>query len=150
MDPVSLLSIISASTSTALHCGKAVRGLNEISEKYKHAELSIKSMSIGLDTIQCAWRRIRNILEDWAVDEDNLRADADKELLMQLTRSLDGGMLVISALTTDLRPFLDSSQPTRLGFRKKTQFVWNVHTLRDHQDRIRDQVQSMNLLISVF
>ncbi|KAL8901606.1 MAG: hypothetical protein Q9207_005118 [Kuettlingeria erythrocarpa] len=150
MDPVSLLSIITASTSIALHCGKAVRGLNALLEKYRYAELSIKSMSIDLDTIQCAWRRIRNILEDWAVDEDNLRADADKELLMQLARSLDGGMLVISALATDLRSFLvDSSQPTRLGFRKKTQFVWDVHTLRDHQDRIRDQVQSMNLLLSV-
>lgn len=84
MDPVSLVSMISGSTSIALHCGKAVRGLSELSEKYKHAELSIKSMSIGLDTIQCAWRRIRNILEDWAVDEDESRPAAHTELLMQL------------------------------------------------------------------
>lgn len=58
--------------------------------------------------------------------------------------------MVISALVADLRPFVvDTSQPIRLGFRKKTQFVWDDRTFKDHQDRIRDQVSSMNLLISV-
>ncbi|KAL8924227.1 MAG: hypothetical protein Q9208_004191 [Pyrenodesmia sp. 3 TL-2023] len=150
MDPVSVLSIISSSTTIALQCGKAVRNLHEISERYKYAELSINSMSIGLDTIQCAWRRIRNILQDWAADENKDRPAADTELLMQLARSLDGGMLVISTLVADLRPFLlESSQPIRLGFWKKTQFVWDDRTFKDHQDRVRDQVNSINLLISV-
>lgn len=67
---------------------------------------------------------------------------------MQLTRSLDCGMLVISALVADLRPFfVDSSQATRLSFRRKTQLVWDDRTFKDHRDRIRDQVNSMNLLI---
>lgn len=109
-------------------------------------------MSTSLDSVQCAWRQIRQILEDWAHrDMTDNTLDADPELLAQLHRSLEGGMLVISALNNDLQPYLSNSpsQHVNLGFKRRTRFVWNKNAFRDHQDRIRDQVNSMTLLLSV-
>lgn len=109
-------------------------------------------MSTSFDSVQCAWRRIRHILEDWARSDMNDNAlDADQELLAQLHRSLEGGSLVISALNNDLQPYLSQPpfQHVNLGFKRRTRFVWNENAFRDHQDRIRDQVNSMTLLLSV-
>ncbi|KAL8962110.1 MAG: hypothetical protein Q9193_001444 [Seirophora villosa] len=109
-------------------------------------------MSTSLDSVQCAWRQIRQILEDWAQSDMNDNAlDADQELLAQLHRSLEGGSLVISALNNDLQPYLSKppSPHVNLGFKRRTRFVWNENAFRDHQDRIRDQVNSMTLLLSV-
>ncbi|KAL8650110.1 MAG: hypothetical protein Q9210_004021 [Variospora velana] len=66
MDPASIFAVISGSVEVALHCGRAVRNLHDLSDKYTSAELSITSMSNSLESVQCAWRHIRHILEGWA------------------------------------------------------------------------------------
>ncbi|KAL8644603.1 MAG: hypothetical protein Q9210_007171 [Variospora velana] len=78
----------------------------------------------------------------------------EADTLAQLDCSLQGGRLVISALEEDLLPFtvpslLTNGNPVSSGFRRKLKVVWNEQALRDHQERIRDQVNSMNLFINV-
>lgn len=119
------------------------------------AGLTITSINTGSETVKWAWRRIQSILEAWSDDAQHLGQGADTDTFDQLDRSLRGDRVVISALEEDLQPFTKTLPPSgsgpavKRGFMDRSKIIWNEGMLRDHQERIRDQVNSMNLLISV-
>ncbi len=153
-DPISIFSVIGGSAALVLQFAKVVNDLRTLADRYKRAESMIESMTSHLSTIQWAWRRIETTLEKWTHD-GVIWQDDNTELFMQINRSLKGGSLVISALAEDLQPFLEQSgsPPTyrQRGSRswKRVRITWNDQTFKDHQERIRDQVSSMNLLIAI-
>lgn len=155
MDPASIFSIIAGSAGLALQCSKVIRDLHDVTDTYKNADLTVVSMSTGLQTIKWAWNRIQEILETWSNEETTLGQDIDRATLDQLVRSLRGGLLVMEALEADLAPYtaaalLDNgSTAGKGGLMSRAHVVWNARALRDHQERIRDQVGSRNLLINV-
>ncbi|KAL8958485.1 MAG: hypothetical protein Q9193_004471 [Seirophora villosa] len=106
-------------------------------------------MRHNLTTVQWAWRRIKTILDGWEQDDEPLPDDTI-EFFAQLSRSLQGGSLVISALEDDLKRFQGIPDPTRrTSPTQRARIVWNEQTLKDHQERIRDQVSSMTLVLEV-
>lgn len=147
-DPSSVFSIISASTALALQCGKVINELHHLSERYRYAGLTINSMRSSLEAVRWTWCRIDQILQEWTNNE-GVWQDCGAEVITQLTRSLKSGSLVISALEKDLGPWANNSEQVHLGFGKKAKVIWNERVLKGHQERLRDQVNSMNLLISV-
>ncbi|KAL8755011.1 MAG: hypothetical protein Q9199_003941 [Rusavskia elegans] len=137
MDPASIFSIIAGSA-----------------DMYKNANLTIVSLSTGLETIQWAWQRIQAILETWTDDQVRAGQDLDTDTFHQLGRSLKGGRIVIAALEKDLMPLAGESAQehgatTGRKILNRVQVIWNATALREHQERIRDQMNSMNLMISV-
>ncbi|KAL8760296.1 MAG: hypothetical protein Q9184_003391 [Pyrenodesmia sp. 2 TL-2023] len=155
MDPASIFSIIVGSAGLALQCSKVIRDLHDVTDTYKNADLTIVSMSTGLETISWAWSRIQEILETWSNDKTGLGQAIDTATLDQLGRSLRGGLLVIEALEADLAPYTtafsleDGSAAGKSGLMNRAHVVWSARALKDHQERIRDQISSMNLLINV-
>ena len=138
-DPISIISLVEGSITLIVQCGSAIKSLNEIAGKYKQAELILSSMIQEVDVIELAWKRIK----DWSESYTNEAGDG--ELLERLDKSLKCGTNVISALQDDL---LDYGSK-KLGFMQRTRLNWNEKVLRDHQDRIRGQVQAMSLLLQV-
>ena len=138
-DPISIISLVEGSITLIVQCGSAIKSLNEIAVKYKQAELILSSMIQEVDIIELAWKRIK----DWSESYTNEAGDG--ELLERLDKSLKCGTSVISALQDDL---LDYGSK-KLGFMQRTRLNWNEKALRDHQDRIRGQVQAMSLLLQV-
>ncbi|KAI4198267.1 MAG: hypothetical protein LQ346_002807 [Caloplaca aetnensis] len=153
-DPISIFSVIGGSAALVLQFAKAVNDLHTLAERYKRAEFKIQSLTSHLSTIQWAWQRIGTMLENWTHD-DEIWQDDSTQLFMQVNRSLKGGSLVIAALEEDLKPFLEqpsdpATNPQRnLTFKRRVKIAWNDQTFKDHQERIRDQVNSMNLLINI-
>lgn len=147
-DPISVFQLIGAASGLALQCGKVINDLHTLSERYRYAELTISSMSSVLETVQWSWRRIDQILEQWTQVETAWEDDAI-DVFQQLDRSLRGGTVVISALAGDLSSWTSNPVPIRFGLTRKAKVIWHESLLKDHQDRLRDQVNSMNLLMSV-
>ena len=138
-DPISIISLVEGSFTLIVQCGSAIKSLNEIASKYKQAELILSSMIQEVDVIELAWKRIK----DWFESYTNEAGDG--ELLERLDKSLKCGTNVISAFQDDL---LDYGSK-KLGFMQRSRLNWNEKALRDHQDRIRGQVQAMSLLLQV-
>lgn len=155
MDPASIFSIIAGSAGLALQCGKLVRDLHDVTDMYKNANLTVASLSTGLETIQWAWGRIEAILETWTGGQSRVaQRSLDADTFQQLNRSLGAGRMVIAALEKDLMPLARESaqgygSATGRGIVNRVQVIWNATALRDHQERIRDQMNSMTLMISV-
>lgn len=153
-DPGSILSIIAGAASLASQGVKLIRDLHNILEQYNYADLTITSIETNLETVTWAWSEIQVTLESWS---GNSQSDLgfDTNTLNHVSRALRGGRLVIAALQDDLGAFKSTSSSSasniimKTGFRNKTKIVWNEKLLKDHQERIRDQVNSMNLLINV-
>lgn len=151
-DPASLFSVIAGSAGLAIQCSKMIQDLHDAADQYKNADLTIESMNAGLETINWAWRRIQSILETWS---ENVGQDVDADTLEQLDRSLRGGRMVTSALEKDLQAFArmpiakGDKLAKRSGFNNRLKLVWSERALRDHRERVRDQVNSMNLLVNV-
>ena len=139
VDPISIVSLLEGSISLIIQCGSAIKSLNEIAAKYKQAELTLSSIIQEMDVIELAWKRIK----DWFESYTNEAGDI--ELLERLDKSLKCGTNVISALQVDLLDYGSMS----LGFMQRSRLSWNEKALRDHQDRIRGQVQAMSLLLQV-
>ena len=138
-DPISIISLVEGSITLIVQCGSAIKSLNEIATKYKQAELILSSMIQEVDVIELAWKRIKDWFESYTNEAE------DGELLERLDKSLKCGTNVISALQDDL---LDYGED-RLGIVPRARLAWNENTLRDHQYRIRGQVQAMSLLLQV-
>ena len=142
MDPIALLAVIQGSVGLVDKCLKAVKGLHDVAVKYRHAQLAMLSMIQELDIILLAWEQISERIQDCG-DDDVI----DSEVLRRIKRSLDCGVLVMSALEQDLAYYSNAALSFNSGQRLKS--IWNNHALQGHLDRIRGQAQSMSLLLTV-
>ncbi|KAL8785906.1 MAG: hypothetical protein Q9195_008451 [Heterodermia aff. obscurata] len=142
MDPITLLAVIQGSVNLVDNCLKAVKGLHSLALKYRHAQLAMLSMIQELDIILLAWEQITERLQDCG-DDDVI----DSEVLRRIQRSLDCGVLVMSALEQDLAYY--SNAALSLNSAQRLKSIWNNGTLQGHLDRIRGQAQSMSLLLTV-
>ncbi len=147
-DPASIFSIVSGTAGLVAQCSRTICRLHTVSEKFKYAKLTVSSLTLGLETIQWTWTRIGSILEGWA-DEQEAWRDEMVDIVAQINRSLSGGALVLSALEEDLKPYDNTSGHVKFTIRTRMRVLWNEQTLKDHQERIRDQVNSMILLLNV-
>lgn len=124
------------SIGLAVQCGSVAKSLNTLAGQYKHAKLSISTMVQNLDITQIAWDRIV------AWSKSHVLTDND-DFTQRLAKFLETGSLVLDALEDDLKSF----DVTHVTFGQRSRLVWNENTLKDHQSRIRDQAQSMLLLL---
>ena len=136
MDPVTVVGLVEGSISLAVQCGSAAKSLNGLVGQYKHAKLTISTLAQNLDIMQLAWDRIG------AWSKTYVPTDNDG-FTQRLERSLETGHLVLDALDEELKSY-DASYMT---FGQRSRLVWNETTLQGHQNRIRDQAQSMSLLL---
>ncbi|KAL8835101.1 MAG: hypothetical protein Q9170_003457 [Blastenia crenularia] len=104
-DPASIFSVIAGAAGLVSQCGKLARGLHNIAEQYKNADLTVTSMSTGLETIKWAWSRIHTILEAWSDDMHSSPENFDTDTISRIEMSLRGGRMVLSALEEDLQTF---------------------------------------------
>ena len=138
-DPFTIISVVSCALSLTLKCVSAAKGLHELAERFKQAELDILSTAQQCDIIRLAWQRIGLWCEHWA--------EPDETLLSRLTQSLDLGDRVLSALEADLAAFQKPEKPN--SFRRRSRIVWNQKLFHVYQARVNDQVGALGLLLMV-
>ena len=138
-DPATIFSIINCSSSLMSQCVKVAKELHDLAERYKHAELEIVSAAEQCEIIRLAWQRIGTWCEHWA--------EPDEELLQRLQRSGEVGNMMLSALEDDLS--LLQVRERKAGFRRRARIVWDESLFQSHQNRIKDQVVALNLLLTV-
>ena len=136
MDPVSIVALLEGSISLAVQCGSVAKSLNNLAGQYKHAKLTISTMAQNLDIMQLAWHRIGIWSKDFIPKDDDA-------FTQRLEAFLETGSLVLDTLEADLQSYSASY----MTFAQKSRLVWNENVFQGHQNRIRDQAQSMSLLL---
>jgi hypothetical protein len=139
-EPVTISSIINGSLGIALKIGTVVNDLYDLKQKFEHAELDLQSTIEECRTIQTAWYGI----EAWVRKADTT---VEQKLLECLNRSLNAGIMVMSALEADLAAV--RSKSASAGLLRRSKIVWNQTLFAQHQGGIRAQVGAMTLLLQV-
>ena len=141
-DPVTVLAIVNGSAGLILKCASVIKSLHEIANKHKKADIAVMSLISEVDTIELAWKQIKEWAKDYFRD-----AAVDTELLNRLNRSLECGALVMSALQNDISDYQRNG--STMSFKQRSKTVWNEKALQDHQSRVRGQAVAMTLLLQV-
>ena len=136
MDPLTIVGIVEGSISLAVQCGSVAKSLNNLIGQHKYAKLTVSSLVQNLEIMQFAWNRIGL----WS--KTSMPAD-DDDFTQRLKKFLETGSLVLSALEEDLQSY----DVSRMTFSQRSRLVWNESIMQSHQNRIRDQAQSMSLLL---
>ena len=136
MDPVTLVGIVEGSVSLAVQCGSVAKSLNNLTGQYKHAKLTVSTLVQNLEIMHFAWNRIGL----WS--KTSMPTD-DDDFTQRLKKFLETGSLVLDALEEDLQSY----DVSRMTFSQRSRLVWNENILQSHQNRVRDQAQSMSLLL---
>ena len=143
--PVSMFSFIGGAAALAAGCGRTIHYLYEIQCNHRQVSPIILSIAQELATIQCAWTFVQTMLEQ-RQSEDNM----NPELLLQLNQTIRIGRQILAFLNDELSSCTAlPMNPQEYGFRQRTRTIWNERRLKNHQDRIRGQIMSMSLLISL-
>lgn len=140
MDPATVFSIVAASASMAMKCGKLAHNLHGLRERYKHAELAILSLTDECKTIQLAWSQ----LERWTT-ANSAEIGNHEQIIDRIHQSLDTGDIIMSALDADVA--FAKEGPKTLGLLRRAKVVWSESAIQAHQHRIRGLVGSLTLLL---
>ena len=147
-DPLSVVSIVEGSIALVIQCGSVTKKLSEFAQTFKRAKLAIQSIIVELDTMELAWKAIQVWVQDYAAETSSESSEIlDKKFLDRLHRSLECGVLVMSALQDDLVAF--TTKLGNFGVVQRAKATWNEKALKDHQERIRGQAAATSLLLQV-
>ena len=146
-EAAAIIGIVNGAGGLIIKCTQVAQALNDLQNKYKLADLSIKLLIQNVGMIQHAWEQLRLWCESSSNDECSDRVGSN--LRLQLEDGLTCGDLVIAALKDDLEHFYVAKEANRLSFRLRTKFVWNQASIEAHRNRLRDQISIIQMLLQI-
>jgi hypothetical protein len=141
MDPASVVGLVAACASLTKTCVSLVKGLHDIAQVYKDAELEIISMADQCKVIQFAWKS----LEEWA-NEGLLSMVNHEEVVDRLQDTIYTGGLILEALKNEVA---NATPKSFSNFRRHATIAWNASSLRDHQTRVDRHNSALQLLLHI-
>ncbi|KAI0191338.1 hypothetical protein F4808DRAFT_444051 [Astrocystis sublimbata] len=145
MDPVTLIGLVAGTTQIIGQIIGAKQALGIVYSKFKTAQLAISSITAQLSALEASTIELEAILKN---REASLRSR--KSLLAALNQSLSACSDVIQYLSNQLTP-LTAVVPARTSLSRWTRakFALNESDLAPMKEALRDQVQAIQLLLSV-
>lgn len=139
MDPVSILSIVSASASIATAAGKAARQIDDLRVKYNEAPENLRLLGTNLRTVEAI---IINLHEKY--DRGGVKLP-ERQL-----RLLDDNLYSCTRVVSRLQVYLDKVQSTlgpvpSLTTRQKIRYLFSDANIRQYQDQLFQQTQILNV-----
>ncbi|KAL8962108.1 MAG: hypothetical protein Q9193_001442 [Seirophora villosa] len=145
VEPAILPSINAGAAALAVACAKAISTIHAIGQRNEGPDLLISSIAQELALVQCVWDFVQTLL-----DQRRSHNDLDHELLLRLDENILYGRRIVQILNDELSSCATlSSSTAEYSFRRRTRITRNEKRWRRHQDRIRGQMLSTNLLISI-
>jgi hypothetical protein len=148
MDPISIVGVASASVQIAQFIAQTIQGLCTLRGKFKDANTTIRLLIGELSTIRAAVSQLR----DWAEWNAN-DSPKEEEYLKGLAVALDGCQAAMEVLAEEIKDLVNGIVTTNdpasfnLGFIGRAKVVWSEDIMKTHQDRLRAQVQALQLLL---
>lgn len=145
VEPAILPSISAGAAALALACAKAISAIHAIAQRNEGPDLLISSIAQELALVQCVWDFVQTLL-----NQRRSHNDLDHELLLRLDENILHGRRTVQLLNDELSSCATLwSSTAEYSFRRRTRITRNEKRWRRHQDRIRGQMLSTNLLISI-
>jgi hypothetical protein len=137
MDPLSIIGGVNATGAIIGAIMGILKNLNDARGKFDGADRTIRLLVAELLAIKAALTQI----QEWAqyIVEDG---PVQKELVEGFRVSLDGCAVAMEVLAEEVESLV-SKNP----FLRRTAYVWNEESMKEHQSRLHFQVSALQLLL---
>lgn len=153
MDPVSAFGLFSGAIQVLQAITSTVGGLRQLTGKLREADFTIQSLIQELVCIRTAltslkeWLHIHRSGSSRGSSRDGPKFS---ELHQDLAVAMDGCRVVMEVLSCEVFELVQSvDESGGVNFRTRMRIVWNDDTMRGHQEKLRAQVQALQLLLQV-
>jgi chromosome segregation ATPase len=142
MDPISVLSIINGSFGLVSKLSDVIAQIYKLRSIYKHAELSLQSLSSQCRALRLAVSCIR---KDLQIRQHTAEASISDAVAAELQANLDTSEEVLDGLEKEL----ESLNKKDAGVSRNTKVTWEIDCLKDHENRVRGQIHCWTMLLQI-
>jgi hypothetical protein len=142
MEPIGVLSIINGSLSLVSKLSNVIVQIYQLGLIYKHAELSLQSLSSQCRALRLAVSCIR---KDLQIRQHTAEASISDAVTVELQANLNTSEEFLNGLEKEL----ESLNKKDAGVSRNAKVTWETDCLKDHENRIRGQIQCWTLLLQV-
>ncbi len=149
MDPVTAFGLFSGAIQVLQAIASTAGGLRQLTGKLREADFTIQSLIQELACIRTALTSLKEWLH---IHRNGSGRDGPKfsELHQDLAVAMDGCRVVMEVLSCEVFELVQSVEESGgVNFRARMRIVWNDDTMRGHQEKLRAQVQALQLLLQV-
>ncbi|PWY83039.1 hypothetical protein BO70DRAFT_34302 [Aspergillus heteromorphus CBS 117.55] len=144
MDPVSAIGLLSGASQVAQSAKATASRLADLYGKFNNADLTLQALIGELTAIRSSITQ----LHDWASYSVPGSAEPD-EYVEGLEVALSGCRATMEVLSDEVSALARGElyNGTGAGVRDRTKVSWNEDSMKGHQERLRAQVQALQLLL---
>lgn len=142
MDPISVLSIINGSLGLVSKLSDVIAQIYKLRSIYKHAELSLQSLSSQCRALRLAVSCIR---KDLQIRQHTAEASISDAVAAELQANLDTSEEVLGGLEKEL----ESLNKKDAGVIRNAKVTWETDCLKDHENRVRGQIHCWTMLLQI-
>lgn len=147
MDPVSAFGLFTGAVQVLQAIASTVSGLRQLTGKLREADLTIQSLIQELSCIRTALTSLKEWLHIHRNGENALKSE---ELDNDLAVAMGGCREIMEILYYEVFELVQSIEESGgFGLKIRMKVVWNDETMRGHQEKLRAQVQALQLLLQV-
>lgn len=139
MDPLSITAKILSVTTIFL---KAARILNDLREKYKHAQITISTLCAESTVISASLSQIQSLILQ---NPDAITTQL--KLIATFDTALTGCAVVFAVLDDEIQKLVCQRQDTELRWVQKAKLLWNDSLMKDLLQQLRGQHATISLFI---
>jgi hypothetical protein len=142
MEPISVLSIINGSLGLVWKLSKVIAQIYGLQSIYKHAELSLQSLSSQCRALRLA---VSCIKKDLQARQRMAEASISDAVAAELQDNLETSEKVLNGLGKEL----ESLNEMNAGVSRNTKVAWETDCLKEHENRVRGQIHCWTMLLQI-
>lgn len=147
MDPVSAFGLFTGAVQVLQAIASTVSGLRQLTGKLREADLTIQSLIQELHCIRTALTSLKEWLHIHRNDRDDRKS---AELDHDLAVAMEGCRTVMDILSYEVFELVQGvEEGSGFGFTTRMKVAWNDESMKGHQEKLRAQVQALQLLLQV-
>lgn len=149
MDPVTAFGLFSGAIQVLQAIASTVGGLRQLTGKLREADFTIQSL---IQELACIRTALTSLKEWLRIHRNGNGRDGTKfdELDQDLAVAMDGCRVIMEVLSYEVFELVQSAEESgAINFKTRMKIVWNEDTMRGHQEKLRAQVQALQLLLQV-
>ncbi|KAJ5873529.1 uncharacterized protein N7473_013402 [Penicillium subrubescens] len=149
MDPVTAFGLFSGAIQVLQAIASTVGGLRQLTGKLREADFTIQSL---IQELACIRTALTSLKEWLRIHRSGSGRDGPKfdELDQDLAIAMDGCRVIMDVLSYEVFELVQSAEESGgINFKTRMKIVWNEDTMRGHQEKLRAQVQALQLLLQV-
>jgi len=142
MDPVSILSLVSASLTITMRAATIGKDLHSLMHKFAGADKKVRLLSVHVSAVRLAARSLSSWLEEDSVDSEEV-----EEIKGELLEVLAACCEILSDLQDHVSKIQTGAE--NIGFKGSLQFIWDEDIIGEATQTLHQQEVAMLLILEV-